>query len=121
MALRRIPADKAAAIVGLRAANASAEDIAERLGVSRSTVYNYLARVQALADGRFIEELELQLEAMEAIHRSSPDLLPATEQARRLAALLSRHLTLPWEAVCQAILNANWRVIQACRRRRPST
>jgi AcrR family transcriptional regulator len=119
--LRRVPTDKIAAIIGLRAANAPVDSIAERVGVSRASVYNYLAKVQAFADERFIQELQRQLQIMDAIYHNNAEKLSTTEQARQLATLLSKYIYLPDEAVCQAILNANWKVLQACRKRKHST
>jgi predicted transcriptional regulator len=114
--VRKIPKDKINEIVKLRTSGVPVNDIAKRLGVSRATVYNYLSKVQAFADENFIKELEEQLKIMHAIYHSNSNLMPISDHARRMAVLIRKYIMLPDEAICQALLNANWRMIQKCRK-----
>jgi hypothetical protein len=115
--LRKLNPEKAAEIVRLRLMDYKPHMIAEMLGVERSTVYNYLSQVQAFADMKFIDELELELEIFRRLYlKVDPDYIISPE-AEKLAQLLRKHMFLPEEFVAQAVLNAHWRGIKACRKR----
>ena len=115
--LRRLNPEKAAEIIKLRLMDYRPDQIAEMLGVERSTVYNYLSKVQAFADMKFIDELELELETFQKLYlKVDPDFIISPE-AEKLAQLLRKHMFLLEEFVAQAILNAHWRKIKACRKR----
>ena len=115
--MRRIPADKVLRIVELRAGGAPVSSIAEELNIPRSTVYNYLAKVQAFEDEVFVEMLASELETFRRIYLRMGQLTPVSKQAELLAGLLRKHASLPEEFIAQAVLNAHWRRLKTCRRR----
>lgn len=120
--MRRIPSDKVARVVELRARGAPVTSIARELGLHRSTVYNYLARVQAFEDEGFLEEARRELEVFSRLYLSPlGEATPVSGQAVRLAELVRRFMHLPDAVVAQALLNAHWRRLKTCRRRRRST
>jgi len=120
--VRRIPGEKAAEIVRLRAGGMPPEEIAGRLGISMSTVYNYLSKHQAFADEAFLEELRAELDAFHKVYQDgNAELISVSGQARGLAQLLRKYLFMPEELTAQALLNAHWRRLDACRRPRRST
>ncbi|MEM4447247.1 MAG: helix-turn-helix domain-containing protein [Nitrososphaerota archaeon] len=121
--MRRIPSDKAAEIVRLRARKMPVKCIVEELGIRRSTVYNYLGRFQAFADEAFIKELQAELDVFHRLYcDGNEELIPISDQAKLLAKLLRKYMLMPDEIIAQAILNAHWRRVQACwKRRRRST
>jgi AcrR family transcriptional regulator len=114
--LRRIPQDLAVKIVKLRAGGAPVSSIAEELNISRSTVYNYLAKVQAFEDEGFVEMLAAELEAFHGIYLRAEQLIPVSDQAKKLAGLLRKYVFMPGEFIAQAVLNAHWRRLKACRK-----
>jgi len=121
--LRRITPDKAAEIVRLRALEIPVDEIARKLNVSRSTVYNYLGKFQAFADEAFIEELEKELQVLHRVYsHGKEDSIPISAQAKKLGRILRKYGCIIFEDfIAQAILNANWRRLQACRKPRRST
>lgn len=119
--MRRIPPDKAAEIVRLRALNMPIEAIAKRLGLQRSTVYNYLGKLQPFEDEAFLEEFQSWLEIFHKLHSDGNEhYIPLSDQARRLGGILRKSWLTP-EFISQAVLNAHWARVQACRKRKPST
>jgi len=120
--LRRISQDKVAEILRLRALEFQPDDIATRLGVERSTVYNYLAKCQAFTDQAFIEELQRELSVFHKLYNDGKEqFIPISGQTSWLAQLLRKYLFMPEELLAQAILNAHWKRLKACRKQKHST
>ena len=116
--MRRIPAEKALEIIRMRLRGETVPAICEALGLSKSTVYNYLNLSQEVADKAFIDELEGELAKYHAIyHDGKEDFIRFSEQDVRLARLLTKYMPLPERLIAKAILNAHWRRVRAWRRR----
>jgi len=117
--LKRIPREKEAEIIQLRGRGVSVEAVAEKVGVSRSTVYNVLARHQSFADEAFVRELEGWLEVFRRLWRDgSEGIIPLSPHAGAVARLFREYGFLGEELVAQAVLNANWGALRARRRDR---
>lgn len=116
-----IPTEKAAEIVRLRTMGMLPEEVAERLGVSRFTVYNYLNRHQAFAYEAFVREFREEVDVFQRLYcDGNRGIIPLSESARQLALLFRKYSFMPEVLLAQAILNAHWR-LRACRKRRRST